>query len=70
MYVYQKKTPQNYFLSIRYIFVGYDMHRKAYIYFEMFVNKMIVTKNVNFDEQAPCYPLLDNHCLLRESQKP
>jgi hypothetical protein len=34
------------------------MHRKAYIYFEMFMNKMIITKNVKVDEQAPCYPFI------------
>ncbi len=46
------------------------MHGKAYIYFEIVMNKMKITKNVKVDEQAPCYPLLDNHCLLKEYQKP
>jgi hypothetical protein len=66
----QKKKTKNYFFSIHYIFVSYDMHGKAYIYFEIVMNKMKITKNVKVDEQAPCYPLLDNHCLLKEYQKP
>jgi hypothetical protein len=70
VYVHVLKKTQNYFLSICYIFASYDMHRKAYIFFEIVMNKMIITKNVKVDEQAPCYPLLNNHCLLKESQKP
>ncbi len=50
-------------MSIQFIFVGCDMHRRAYIYFEIVMNKMIITKNVKVDEQTPCYILLDNHCL-------